>query len=103
MYLADFFHELIPHDAAKVFAAFYTHPNAAAILAGLAIKHDQEIVYDPACGSGTILVSCYHTKQNFYEKRLGKFTKAKMHQQFLEQEIYGQMLCHLQLTCQLLI
>ena len=67
-----FFHALIPHDAAKVLATFYTHPNAAAILAGLAIKHDQEIVYDPACGSGTLLVSCYHAKQNFYEKRLGK-------------------------------
>ena len=52
-----FFHDLIPYEVRKVLAAFYTHPVAAEILAGLTIDSWDETVIDPACGSGTLLVA----------------------------------------------
>jgi frataxin-like iron-binding protein CyaY/predicted metallopeptidase len=42
-----FFHALLPKEVAKVWAAFYTHPVAAEILANLAIDRWDEKVIDP--------------------------------------------------------
>ena len=54
-----FFHDLLPFEVRKIFAAYYTHPNSADLLAGLTIGSWKDVVIDPACGSGTLLVSCY--------------------------------------------
>ncbi len=84
-----FFHELIPHEVRKVLAAFYTHPNAADLLAGLLIDSPNDTIIDPACGSGTLLVAGYKRKQWLYEKMFGFANQAQMHKDFIEKEITG--------------
>jgi len=84
-----FFHDLIPFEVRKILAAFYTHPNAADLLANLAIDRWDETVIDPACGSGTLLVASYNRKRELYEKLYG-FTKAnEMHKKFIENDLTG--------------
>ena len=60
-----FFHKLIPQDIRKVLATYYTVPNAADLLAGLSVQSSDETVFDPACGSGTLLVASYKRKESF--------------------------------------
>ncbi|MEM3488966.1 MAG: N-6 DNA methylase [Nitrososphaerota archaeon] len=84
-----FFHDLIPFEVRKVLAAFYTHPAAADLLAGLAIDKWDETVMDPACGSGTLLVSSYNRKRELYEKEFGTRSLAEMHKKFIEEDLTG--------------
>lgn len=84
-----FFHDLIPFEVRKVLAAFYTHPNSADLLTGLAIDNYDSTVIDPACGSGTLLVSSYKAKMRLYTDANGPENIKKMHKAFLENEITG--------------
>ncbi|MEW6359341.1 MAG: N-6 DNA methylase [Planctomycetota bacterium] len=80
------FHELMPTEIRKMLAAFYTRPQAADILAQLAISRSGQTVLDPACGSGTILTSAYRAKLRlFHEEGLG----GDPHARFCENEIFG--------------
>lgn len=80
------FHELMPKTIRKMLAAFYTRPQAADLLARLTIKHSGDILYDPACGSGTILVSGYRHKQELYQE---EGLSGTPHKRFCEEEIFG--------------
>ena len=80
------FHDLLPYETRKILAAFYTNPIAADILAGLCINNAEDKVIDPACGSGTLLVSAYKEKERLDE---GNTKKTKLHQYFVEEEITG--------------
>jgi len=88
-----FFHALLPKEVAKVWAAFYTHPVAAEILANLAIERWDEKVIDPACGSGTLLAASYQRKLDLYKEEVGReLTEeeiTKLHKKFLEEDITG--------------
>lgn len=88
-----FFHALLPKEVAKVWAAFYTNPLAAEILANLAIDRWDETVLDPACGSGTLLAAAYRRKLELYEKQTGKKldeeTLKKLHKKFIEEDLTG--------------
>ncbi len=84
-----FFHELIPFEVRKVLAAFYTHPNAADLLAGICIESADDSIIDPACGSGTLLVAAYKRKQFLYEKVYSLANSKKMHSDFVEKQITG--------------
>lgn len=84
-----FFHDLIPFEIRKVLASFYTHPIAADILAGLTINSYKETIIDPACGSGTLLVSAYKQKQSLYKQVYGYTNENEMHLQFIEKDITG--------------
>lgn len=80
------FHELIPSKMRKMLAAFYTRPQAAKLLARLTITRSSDSVFDPSCGSGTILVSAYRRKMDLhFEERLSE----NPHKRFCEQEIFG--------------
>ncbi|MDI9615139.1 N-6 DNA methylase [Methanothermobacter sp.] len=79
------FHDLLPHDTRKILAAFYTNPIAADILAGLTIQKWDDTVIDPACGSGTLLVSAYQVKKS--KKRIGD--PQEVHKKFVEEDITG--------------
>jgi len=80
------FHQLMPTEIRKMLAAFYTRPLAAELLASLTIQHGQDLVFDPACGSGTILVSAYKRK---HELSLDEGRTGNLHKLFCEQEIFG--------------
>ena len=77
------FHELLPYETRKILATFYTNPIAADILAGLCIEKKEDRVIDPACGSGTLLVSTYKRKQYLNKDHM------PCHKQFVERDIYG--------------
>jgi len=80
------FHALMPSYIRKILAAFYTRPHAADILSHLAIERSDEEVFDPACGSGTILVSAYKAKKDLF---VGEGRVGNPHKNFCENEIYG--------------
>jgi len=79
------FHNVIPLDIRKVVAAYFTNNAAGDLLARLAIKSKDDKVLDPACGSGTLLVSAYKRKLE-----LSRSEKTKeIHDKFVEHELTG--------------
>lgn len=80
------FHALMPKTIRKMLAAFYTRPQAADLLARLTIQNSGSLVYDCACGSGTILVSAYRRKQELYQRE-GHI--GIPHKRYCEEEIFG--------------
>lgn len=83
--LGSVFHELIPATVRKSVAAFYTNPEAARLLAKLAIDDPTATVADFSCGSGTLLMAAYDRKAELTE---GQITQED-HRRFLEEEITG--------------
>ncbi|ADD08203.1 class I SAM-dependent DNA methyltransferase [Candidatus Aciduliprofundum boonei] len=77
------FHELMPKEIKKMLAAFYTRPIAAEILSCVTINNAEEVVFDPACGSGTILTAAYRRKRELWNKQ------EDPHKLFCEEQIYG--------------
>ena len=55
--LGKVFHNLIPLGLRKMVGAYFTNSQAGDLLALLAIRSKDAKVIDPACGSGTLLVS----------------------------------------------
>lgn len=78
------FHDLLPYETRKILAAFYTNPIAAEILADLTINMAEDTVIDPACGSGTLLVSAYRRKRELSSEEI-----SILHKKFVENEING--------------
>jgi hypothetical protein len=78
------FHNLIPLELRKLVAAYFTNIQAGDLLARVSIDSFSAKVLDPACGSGTLLVSCYKAKS----KLAGGVTPA-LHRQFVEEDITG--------------
>ena len=79
--LGRIFHELLPFETRKLLATFYTRPVAAELLAALSFETGKEVALDPACGSGTLLVSAYRQKRRLDPKF--------QHRRALQKEIYG--------------
>lgn len=80
------FHELMPANIRKMLAAFYTRPQAADILANLAIRYSDDTVFDLASGSGTLLTAAYRRKRDLFKEE-GK--AGNPHKRFCENDIYG--------------
>ncbi len=80
------FHDLMPSKIRKLLAAFYTRPQAAALLARLTVTHSTDSVFDPASGSGTILVAAYREKLRLHE---AEGRGGSPHKRFCEDEIFG--------------
>lgn len=57
------FHESLPFETRKQLATFYTNPVASEILAGISIEDSHRKIVDPACGSGTLLVSALRAQK----------------------------------------
>jgi len=79
------YHETIPPETRKNLGAFYTKPEAAKLLATLAVDKWDSKVLDPACGSGTLLVESYHRKAQLAPP----MNKDELHKKFLTEDIYG--------------
>lgn len=83
--VGQIFQRLIPFQIRKPLGAHYTNPKAAALLARLVINHSDATVFDPACGSGTLLVAAYRRKF-----RMTRLANAQTkHKQFVEKDITG--------------
>jgi hypothetical protein len=83
--VGQIFQNLIPLKIRKPLGAHYTNPNAAALLALLAISNSRATVIDPACGSGTLLVASYRQKA-----RLANSAEvALLHKAFMEKDLTG--------------
>lgn len=85
--LGTVFHTFIPLSVRKAVAAYYTKGEAADILSYFAINSPEANIFDPACGSGTLLASAYSRKKSLMEK-LREFGE-KDHKKFIEEEITG--------------
>lgn len=79
------YHETIPPETRKNLGAFYTKPEAAKLLATLAVDKWDSKVLDPACGSGTLLVESYHRKAQLAPP----MNKDELHKKFTMEDIYG--------------
>ena len=79
------YHETIPPETRKNLGAFYTKPEAAKLLATLAVDKWNAKVLDPACGSGTLLVESYHRKAQLAPP----MDKDELHKKFIMDDIYG--------------
>ncbi|MEM4713388.1 MAG: N-6 DNA methylase [Candidatus Bathyarchaeia archaeon] len=78
------YHETIPPETRKNLGAFYTKPEAAKILATLAIDRWDAKVLDPACGSGTLLVEAYQRKASLAPP----MSKEELHKRLIN-DIWG--------------
>jgi len=78
------FQTLIPFEIRKPLGAHFTNPNAAMLMATIAISDPNATVLDPACGSGTLLVSSYKRK-----KALSPENSRELHQKFVEEQMTG--------------
>ncbi|MEM3797959.1 MAG: N-6 DNA methylase, partial [Candidatus Bathyarchaeia archaeon] len=78
------YHETIPPETRKNLGAFYTKPEAAKLLAALAIDRWDAKVLDPACGSGTLLVEAYQLKAALAPP----MDKAELHRRLVD-DIWG--------------
>ena len=84
--LGRLFHDLLPHETRKILAAFYTNPIAAEMLAELIIERPDSLIIDPACGSGTLLVSAYRRKK-YLNRDISNV--SELHKNFVENDISG--------------
>jgi len=78
------YHETIPPETRKNLGAFYTKPEAAKLLATLAIDRWDVKVLDPACGSGTLLVEAYQRKASLAPP----LSKEELHKRLIN-DIWG--------------
>jgi len=75
----------IPPETRKNLGAFFTRPEAAKLLASLAVERWDEKVLDPACGSGTLLAESYHAKV----KKAREQGVVNLEKSFIEDHIVG--------------
>ncbi len=65
---AEKFQNTVPRLQQKRLSAFYTQPPAALLLAELAINAPDDMVLDPACGSGILLLAALAQKNALLRK-----------------------------------
>jgi len=82
--LGKIFHGLIPQALRKRIAAYYTSNAAAQLLAEICVENKDEKVFDPACGSGTLLVAAYRRKKELYSH-----SSENVHKKILSQLLGG--------------
>jgi hypothetical protein len=79
------FHGIIPLEIRKVVAAYFTNNAAGDLLARLSIHSEGDKVLDPACGSGTLLVSAYKRKLELSDQNPNK----SLYKKYVEKELTG--------------
>ena len=79
------FQTLIPFELRKPLGAHYTNPQAARLLARLALKNREATVLDPACGSGTLLIAAYRRLFSLNQN----LNEAELHRSLVEERMTG--------------
>jgi len=88
------YQESLPPEARKNLGAFFTRPEAASLLASLAIREWDDRVLDPACGSGTLLAEAYKVKWSKAMERFPGMDPNELHELFLREHIMGIDIMH---------
>lgn len=57
------FERLIPQDERHNLGQYFTNPDVVDIILKFCLRHEDNKVFDPACGAGTFLVRAYHHKK----------------------------------------
>jgi type I restriction-modification system DNA methylase subunit len=57
------FERLIPQDERHNLGQYFTNPDVVDIILKFCLRHENDKVFDPACGAGTFLVRAYHHKK----------------------------------------
>jgi len=85
------FEKLIPKTERHKLGQYFTSTDIVDLILGFTIKHPDDKVLDPACGSGTFLVRAYHRKKFLAQKlfKEGKYTKPSKTHEELVREIWG--------------
>jgi type I restriction enzyme M protein len=85
------FEKIIPKTERHKLGQYFTSTDIVDLILGFTIKHPDDKVLDPACGSGTFLVRAYHRKrflaQKLFKER--KYTKPSKTHEELVKEIWG--------------
>jgi len=89
-FLGRIYEKLIPAEERKRLGQFYTPPAVVDLIVNLVVKKKDDVVLDPACGSGTFLVKTYHKlrKLNKIPPKPNGGLYEVFHNQLL-QKIYG--------------
>jgi len=57
------FEKLIPLDERHTLGQYFTSPDVVDIILKFALRHENDKIFDPACGAGTFLVRAYQHKK----------------------------------------
>lgn len=85
--LGGIFQRLIDPDERHRFGQHYTNEDLVDVVNSFCIRHAEDNVLDPACGSGSFLVRAYHRKAWLREDR--RRTHASIAHQHLLSQVYG--------------
>ncbi len=85
------FEKLIPKTERHKLGQYFTSTDIVDLILGFTIKHPDDRVLDPACGSGTFLVRAYHRKKFLAQKlfKEGKYVKPLKSHEELVRELWG--------------
>jgi hypothetical protein len=89
--LGGIFQKLISPEERQKFGQFFTHQDIVDVINAFCIRRGGDVVFDPACGSGSFLVRAYHRKAWLSEQAKGGRRRQDhmKHHQDLLREIYG--------------
>ncbi|MCI4463086.1 MAG: SAM-dependent DNA methyltransferase, partial [Caldisericum sp.] len=85
------FEKLIPETERHKLGQYFTSTDIVDLILGFTVKHPDDKVLDPACGSGTFLVRAYQRKRFLAQKlsKEGKYPKPYKTHEELVKEIWG--------------
>jgi type I restriction-modification system DNA methylase subunit len=85
------FEKLIPETERHKLGQYFTSTDIVDLILGFTVKHPDDKVLDPACGSGTFLVRAYQRKRFLAQKlsKEGKYPKPSKTHEELVKEIWG--------------
>ncbi|MDI7269574.1 MAG: N-6 DNA methylase, partial [Myxococcota bacterium] len=61
--IGPIFEQLVPPDDRHVLGQYFTPSTVVDLILRFAVRHETDVVLDPACGAGTFLVRAYHLKR----------------------------------------
>lgn len=79
------YEELIPEVERHRLGQFYTPPPIIELIIEMCIESPDDVVLDPACGSGGFLVKAYHKLKDLKKKENPFSDDAKLHEEILNQ------------------
>ncbi len=82
--IGHIYEDIIPPEERHTLGQFYTPPEIVELISRLTIKKPDDVVFDPACGSGGFLIRAYNILKRYAEDS----NKKTSHNKILSQ-IYG--------------